>query len=852
MPSVDPHLWKGGTKPVADDKILPFRLPRKLLRRRLENFRRRMAREHLPLQALGRDMIRVSPPGQPSFWIGILQVATRNLSTCSAAEQDRALYHLFKFLNNRSEGFQWRFSSRPVDPQQMLSAIDQRLEKLAEHDARRTWLMDQKQHISALVRVNNIPQAGLNLIVRVPHPPERQAGQDASAQVAKRMQQLCTQATSELHAVGVEARRLNSWEMICLLWADLNPDLVATHKQPASPNSLVTMARPDGTDLRMSVNYFGPEDDFTEAAQTWLDVIAPVDCEFQKAHMELNRVYRSVLAVRGWPAYLQYNALRHLTNSQLNLDISLHVQPVDTGEALKHLDERIRTLTVASSKDEFEGFTPDHRVLKFREQAVYCREQLEQGHQRWFYTALYVAVTADTLEQLQADVRTVETLLNQSDIKASPALRQQKEGLLACLPIAYDPVEASRNMLTDALAHLAPLDAQQLMHPAGMYAGLSRLNNSLITLDVWALKNYNLTVLGVPGSGKTMWLRSKIQHVHTMTDDHQIIGDPDGEMDAMVVDLGGVVVRLGGSSPHRINIMDLALDWDDERGGYKKGRPLDKFIPLLTNWLEYQIGTPGSDGRRRFDPVQKAHVMHAIVRAYGRYGITPENQSEILQGDRYRADAMPVLDDLKEELRQLEPHLAEAMDIFRFGPMQLFNARTNVDLAGARLISLNLRELDPATRHMAMPWIVNWMWGRVGLNRYHKRNTHLYFEEILWFLQEPIAAEYISMIWTRGRKWRCCPAAVSQLLERLMASEVGRTIVKTSDLKVLFDQGEALPEIQQHCGLSDAEASFVKGSSPGNGLYVLGSYRLPFLLVLSHHQYEYFTTRPGEMKESEG
>jgi hypothetical protein len=150
---------------------------------------------------------------------------------------------------------------------------------------------------------------------------------------------------------------------------------------------------------------------------------------------------------------------------------------------------------------------------------------------------------------------------------------------------------------------------------------------------------------------------------------------------------------------------------------------------------------------------------------------------------------------------------------------------------------------------MAMPWLVNWMWGRVGLNRYHKRNTHLYFEEILWFLEEPIAVEYISMIWTRGRKWRCCPVAVSQLLERLMSTPVGRTIVKTSDLKILLDQGDALPEMQQHCQLSDAEACYVKGSSAGHGLYVVGAYRMPFSLVLLAFQYEFFTSKPGEMKE---
>ncbi|HEY3366003.1 MAG TPA: hypothetical protein VGK74_13180 [Symbiobacteriaceae bacterium] len=833
---------------MPDENVVPFRPSRKVLKRRLQNFRRIMAAQQIPVRAVGRDMIKVCPPGQPGFWVAVLHVATRNLSTCGEEEQGRALYHLFKFLNGRSDVFQWRFSSRPVDPGQMLEAIDRRLAGLPEYDERRIWLEDHKQHIASLVRINNIPQAGLYLVLRTPHPTGK-PGPDSLDQVAKNLQHICTLAVSDLHAIGLEARRLNTWELECLLWSDLNPDLVVTHKTPAHPNSLVTMVSPEGINIAQTADYFAHDDDFTEAGQMFLDVIAPIDCEFHRDHIDLNRVYRAVLAVRGWPNYLQYNALRHLTNSQLNLDISVHVQPVDTGEALRHLDERIRTLTVAVAKDEFEGYTPDHRVLKFKEQAVYCREQLEQGHQRWFYSALYIAVTADTQEQLQQDVRTVEVLLNQADIKATVALRQQKEGLLACLPIAYDPIEASRNMLTDGLAHLAPLDSQQLMHPAGMYAGLSRLNNSLISLDVWALKNYNLVVMGVPGSGKTMWLRTKIQHVQTMTDDQQIIGDPDGEMDAMVESMGGVVVRLGGSSPHRINIMDLALDWDDERSGYKKGRPLDKFIPLLTYWLEYQIGAPGGDGLRRFDPVQKAHVMHAIVRTYGRYGITPENQSDLIAGGRYRSEAMPVLDDLQEELRAVEPDLAEAMGLFRFGPMQLFNARTNLDLSGARLISLNLRELDPATRHMAMPWIVNWMWGRVGLNRYHKRNTHLYFEEILWFLQEPIAAEYISMIWTRGRKWRCCPAAVSQLLERLMASEVGRTIVKTSDLKVLFDQGEALPEIQAHCQLSDAEASFVKGSAPGRGLYVLGAYRLPFLLLLSSYQYEYFTTKPGEMKE---
>jgi hypothetical protein len=92
--------------------------------------------------------------------------------------------------------------------------------------------------------------------------------------------------------------------------------------------------------------------------------------------------------------------------------------------------------------------------------------------------------------------------------------------------------------------------------------------------------------------------------------------------------------------------------------------------------------------------------MHAIVRAYGRYGITPENQGDLVQDGRLRVEQMPMLEDLRDELRQVEPGLSEAMGIFTFGAMSLFNARTNVEISG-RLVSLNLRDLDPATRRPA-------------------------------------------------------------------------------------------------------------------------------------------------------
>jgi hypothetical protein len=239
-----------------DDKIVPFRPTRKRLH---QNFRRAMAAEQVPIVAMTHDMMKIAPHGEPAHWVAILQVPTRNLSTCSQAEQERVLYHLMKFLNARTERFQWRFSSRPVDPGQILAEIDQRVAALPEHDDRQLWLLDMREHLLNLVRINSIPQAGLYLVLQV----AAKGPKEDTDEIARKLQHLCTMAMSELHPVGLEAKRLGNWELLCLLWADLNPDLVAVHKTPASPRSLLTMSRPARFALVETTDYFEHDDPFT-------------------------------------------------------------------------------------------------------------------------------------------------------------------------------------------------------------------------------------------------------------------------------------------------------------------------------------------------------------------------------------------------------------------------------------------------------------------------------------------------------------------------------------------------------------------------------------------------------------
>lgn len=826
-------------------KILDFcRVPTRALMRGIKRW---TSVDIIPINGLIMNTVYVEKPDGLRDAAAVLRVPTINYSLRDPAQQDQVDDAYRQFLNALPWPIMWRFSVRQVDPRKLTGAVAERLKATRDQKVRH-WLQDQQQHLTNLVQTNDIPDAALHLVVTSPAD-MRKEPRDRHVLTEKELQARCTHLINTLRPCGMEPRRLEPMELMHLLWADFNPDLAMTHRTP-SPQSLMTHGLgnvPAGIFQALPSDGSAQQDLVGAGAQaTIVDTVFPKDLEFQKWYMEINREYRCVLKVGGWPTYLQPNALRGLLNSNLNLDVSLHIVPFETADVLRFLSDRINKLTYSLEKDRVEGYLPDQYARRYRDQAEFCREELETGRQRWFYTSLYVAVTAPSLERLKEDVQMVETLLARVSMKAWPAFRQQPEGLFSTLPIGLDALGDQRNMLTSGVVNLNPFDCQVFHQEEGFYAGINRVNNSLISLNVWNLDNYNMFIGGLPGKGKTMLERHKITCHHCLSDDHQIIGDPDGEMDAMVEELGGSVIRLGPSSPHRINIMDLALDFDADSRDHRRGKPLDKQVQYLSSWLEQQIGAEGPSGRRSFSPSEKAQVMHAIVQTYGGCGITMENQGDILRGDRL-VD-MPTLDDLQAQMERITPHLVPAMDIFRYGTMRIFNERTNVDIDN-RLVSLNLKGLDPATRRLASPWILNWMWGRVGLNRARKRRTHLYFEEVLWFLEDPLAAEYISMIWTRGRKWGCSPCAVSQLIFRLLNTTTGATIVKSSDLKVLFDQGDALDDVVAACKLSGVEASYIKGSAPGDGLYVVGPWRVPFRLALSQYQYEYYSTRPGELKE---
>ena len=100
---------------------------------------------------------------------------------------------------------------------------------------------------------------------------------------------------------------------------------------------------------------------------------------------------------------------------------------------------------------------------------------------------------------------------------------------------------------------------------------------------------------------------------------------------------------------------------------------------------------------------------------------------------------MPILSDLHQAL--LDQHLpeadrvAQALDLYVSGSLNVFNHKTNVDIHN-RLVSFDIKELGKQLKKLGMLIIQDQIWGRVTQNRSQGRATWYFADEFHLLLKE--------------------------------------------------------------------------------------------------------------------
>lgn len=602
--------------------------------------------------------------------------------------------------------------------------------------------------------------------------------------------------------------------------------------------------------LRLMYEFFNPDShtpfDFSydmvlKSGMSTKDFIAPTSFRFRKAR-DFSMGDRL-----GAASYLQIIApelsdrmLADFLDMDRDIMINMHIQSIEQSEAIKMVKSKVSDIQKMKIEEQKKavrsGYDMDiipSDLNTYSGEAQRLLEDLQSRNERLFLVTIVFLNTERSRRELDL------ALLQTAGIaqKYNCALRRldymQETGMVASLPLGWNPVPIKRALTTTATAVFIPFTTQELFMPGkeAIYYGLNAISNNMIVADRKQLKNPNGLILGTPGSGKSFTAKREFVNVFFSTQDDIIICDPEGEYYPLVQALDGQVIRIAPNSRDYVNPMDINLDYSDD------DNPLAFKSDFVMSLCELIMGS-----RNGISAAEKTVIDRCMPYVYQKYMDDPRPENMPVLGDLYAC--------LRQQTEEEAQRIATALEIYVNGSLNVFNHQTNVQL-GNRVICIDIKDLGKQLKKLGMLIVQDQVWNRVTVNRYSHKATRYYIDEFHLLLKEEQTAAYSVEIWKRFRKWGGIPTGITQNVKDLLSSREIENIFENSDFICMLNQaGGDRAILAKQLNISPRQLSHVTNAGEGEGLLFYGNVIIPFKdrFDKTTRLYSLMTTKPAEVE----
>lgn len=562
------------------------------------------------------------------------------------------------------------------------------------------------------------------------------------------------------------------------------------------------------------------------------DYICSDSFEFEDDYFRMGEQYGRVLYLKHYAGFIGDDILTIFTDINKQMIISIDILPIPLNEAVREVENRLLGVETnitnwqrrQNANNNFSAIVPYDMETQRKESREFL-DDLMFRDQRMTFAVLTIVHIAETKKQLDLDTDTLLTTARNRMCQCAVLRFQQLDGLNTVLPIGVRKINAIRTLLTESLGSLMPFRAQEVIHPGGIYSGVNALSRNLILINRERLMNPSSFVLGVPGSGKSMYTKMLIIFLSLATTDQILIYDPENEYQALVEALGGATLSFMAGGTMHLNAMDMVKGYGD------KNPIIDKSQFILS--LYEQI-TKGSDTIGAMEKSILDRCVDLVYKQRDKLGVIPTFQAlrQILQG-------------------QPEPEakdLALMLELFTDGSMNIFAHPTNVDIDN-RIICFNTRDMSEDMRDLGQLVITDHMINRVASNWENGTRTHVILDEFHTLLQHEYSANFFDSAYRRFRKRDAWVTSLTQNVNYLLESLAARNMLSNSELVVMLNQSSKDQEdLAALLNISDEQLNYVTNVHAGNGLLRVGSALVPFenQWPKDNDLYKLMTTKPGE------
>ncbi len=560
------------------------------------------------------------------------------------------------------------------------------------------------------------------------------------------------------------------------------------------------------------------------------DFIAPSSFSF-KSGPELNatRYFKSgdrvgaVSHVKIFASDMEDRIISDILSIDSNVWVSIHADTIPRDKALQLAKDNltgVQAMIINEQKSAVAGgydmdiLPPELETYQEAGEKLY--HDLQRKDEQLFNVTITIVQTAATRKELEDNIFELNGILSPYQCRLVRLDNRQEQGYMSSLPLGNNSIEIKRTFTTTDLAIFIPFTTKELYTVNGQYYGMNSLSNNVIMVNKKVLVNPNSLVFGMPGFGKTFFVKRELLDVFLKTEDDQMIIDPEGEYGFLVKLLKGQNITISLNSTVYINPMEINLDARNEED--KDFDPIAAKCNFIVSMCELILGNNAHLGKK-----EVAVIDDACKNVYYRFAEEP------------RPENMPVLEDLYNELRNMEGEkqaigldLSIALGRYVNGSLSYFNHQSNVNI-NSRLVCFNLKDMDANQRDLTMLIIQEAIWDRVKINRAKGKFTWVDIDEFHLLLRNPLTAAYSVEIYKRFRKWGGIISGITQNIKDLFKSPEIQNILDTTNFIAMLNQsGDDARLLAEHLDLSEEEVGYIKSGEPGKGLLWVEQTKVPF------------------------
>lgn len=271
------------------------------------------------------------------------------------------------------------------------------------------------------------------------------------------------------------------------------------------------------------------------------DFIAPSSFSF-KSGPELNatKYFRSgdrvgaVSYIKIFASDMEDRIISDILSIDSNVWVSIHADTIARDKAITLAKDNLADVqrmiineqksAVASGYD-MDILPPELEMYQEAGEKLY--HDLQRKDEQLFNAVITVVQTANTRKELEDNIFELNGILAPYQCRLVRLDNRQEQGYMSALPLGNNSIEVKRTFTTTDLAIFIPFTTKELYTAKGQYYGMNSLSNNVIMVNRKALVNPNGLVFGMPGFGKTFFIKREILDVFLKTSDDRLIIDPE-------------------------------------------------------------------------------------------------------------------------------------------------------------------------------------------------------------------------------------------------------------------------------------------------------------------------------------